>query len=144
MKNTTASQVMIIDNDETVRESLSIFFEQSARKILIFKSGMEGLNSLKYQDIHVVISDYFLPDMNGLSFLEKAAGLCPDITRVLMSTIVTDELRAEVEAAGINALMEKPVSVASIEQILCEAAGSSCSTQLKSERKNDRQINPEP
>ena len=132
--NKAASQIMIIDNDEYVRESLSTFFEQSARSLLIFKSAMEGLNSLKYQDISVVISDYFLPDMNGLLFLEKVKQAHPGIVRILMSTIVTDELRAEVEKAGINALMEKPVSVASIDNILNEAVRS-CSTNLKPERK---------
>lgn len=113
-------QIMIIDNDRYVRESLSTFFSNGPLRILIFKSASEGLNSLKYQDIDIVISDYFLPDMDGLAFLKQVARQKPGIARILMATIVSDELRKEVSVAGIDALLEKPLSVASIDHIVCE------------------------
>lgn len=111
---------MIIDNDKYVRESLSTFFEQGERKFLIFQSAREGLNSLKYQSFAVVISDYFLPDMNGLSFLDQVGKLHPQISRILMSTIVTDELRIQAEESRIDVLLEKPLNAASIDKILNE------------------------
>jgi len=82
MDQQNALQVMLIDNDRYVRESLTTFFGNGQYKFLIFKSAAEGLNSLKYQDIDVVISDYFLPDMNGLLFLKKAAVQQPKIARI--------------------------------------------------------------
>ncbi|NOX32843.1 MAG: response regulator [Deltaproteobacteria bacterium] len=111
-------QIMLIDNDKYVRESLSIFFGAEPLKFLIFKSASEGLNSLKYQDIDVVISDYFLPDMDGLSFLKQVAIQKPGIARVLMATIVTDDLKKEISMAGIDVFLEKPLSIATIDQVL--------------------------
>ncbi|MBU0463689.1 MAG: response regulator [Proteobacteria bacterium] len=119
-EQTKTLQIMLIDNDKYVRESLSTFFANGQLKFLIFKSASEGLNSLKYQDIDVVISDYFLPDMDGLTFLKQAAIQKPGIARVLMATIITDELKKEISMAGIDAFLEKPLSVASIDHILCE------------------------
>ncbi len=52
-------QIMFIDNDEHIRDSLKVFFDSSQMDLLIFKSASEGLNSLKYQRIDIVISDYF-------------------------------------------------------------------------------------
>ena len=117
-ENKTGLQIMIIDNDKYVRESLTTFFGQGEIKLLIFKTALEGLNALKYQNVSVVISDYFLPDINGLSFLKQVGRQYPDITRIMMSTIVSDELKTDVAAAGIEALIEKPISVSSIELIL--------------------------
>ena len=37
-----------------------------------------------------------------------------------MATIVTDELKKEISMAGIDAFLEKPLSVASIDHILFE------------------------
>ncbi len=131
------SQVMIIDNDKYVRESLSTFFGKGPLRLLIFKSAGEGLNALKYQDIDVVIADYFLPDMDGLAFLKQVAREKPDAARVLMATIVNDELKKEISMAGINAFLEKPLTVASIDQIL-NRFNKDNSTSTKPETKNER------
>ncbi len=119
-EQTSPLQIMLIDNDKYVRESLGIFFTGGQLKFLIFKSASEGLNSLKYQDIDVVISDYSLPDMDGLTFLKQVAIKKPGISRILMATIVTDELKKEIFRAGIDAFLEKPLSIASIDHILFE------------------------
>lgn len=132
-----SSQVMIIDNDKYVRESLSTFFGKGPLRLLIFKSASEGLNALKYQNIDVVIADYFLPDMDGLAFLKQVAREKPDAARVLMATIVNDELKKEISMAGINAFLEKPLTVASIDQIL-NGFNKDNSTSTKPETKNER------
>lgn len=118
MKTQKTIQVMLIDNDKYIRESLSTFFGEEHLKFLIFKSAAEGLNSLKYQDIDVVISDYFLPDMDGLTLLKQVAVQKPETARILMATIVSEELEREISQAGIDAFLEKPLTVASIDHIL--------------------------
>ena len=115
-------QIMLIDNDKYVRESLSAFLENEEMRILIFRSGSEGLNSLKYQNIDVVISDYYLPDMDGISFLKKVNQLKTGIIRILMATIVTEELEKEVEQNGIDRFIEKPLTVTNLENIVSELA----------------------
>ena len=111
---------MLIDNDEHVRDSLKLFFDSSHMDFLIFKSASEGLNSLKYQEIDMVISDYFLPDMNGIEFLNQVAKNNPGITRILMATIVNDDLKLEILKAGIDRFIEKPLTVSSLDTIINE------------------------
>ncbi len=111
---------MLIDNDKHVRDSLNMFFEGSRTDFLIFKSGIEGLNSLKYQEIDVVIADYFLPDMDGIDFLSKAAQIHPNATRILMATITNDEMALGIARSGIDQFIEKPITVDSLERIIEE------------------------
>ncbi len=113
-------QIMLIDSDEHVRDSLKILFDSSQTDFLIFKSAAEGLNSLKYQKIDMVISDYFLPDMNGVEFLKQVAKKNSDIARILMATIVNDDLKLEILKAGIDRFIEKPLTVASLDTIINE------------------------
>ncbi len=136
-KQIESFQIMLIDNDKYVRESLSTFFDDGQLRFLIFKSGSEGLNSLKYQDIDVVISDYFLPDMDGLSFLKKVAIQKPDVARVLMATIVTDELKKEISMAGVDAFLEKPLSVESLDHVISEIKKKYL-LKIKPETNNER------
>lgn len=120
MDNRQAKQIMIIDSDKYVRESLSTLLEDGRLKFLIFKSGSEGLNALKYQNIDVVIADYFLPDMDGLSLLKQVGEQKPGTARILMTTIINEDLKKDISINRINAFIEKPLSIASIDNILSE------------------------
>jgi len=120
MKNKKDFRIMLIDNDEHVRESLKFFFDTNQTHCLIFKSAEQGLNALKYQQVDVVISDYFLPDMDGVEFLEQAVGIQPCITRILMATITTQELENEIQNTGIDRFIEKPLTAASLDTVINE------------------------
>lgn len=119
-KKTSSFHIMFIDNDKHVRDSLKVFFENSQTDVLIFKSASEGLNSLKYQNVDLVISDYFLSDMDGIEFLTRVAQLHPNITRILMATIRMDDLEQEIARAGIDRFIEKPLNVTSLDTIINE------------------------
>ncbi len=112
--------IMLIDNDKHVRDSMNLFFEGTRTDFLIFKSGVEGLNSLKYQEVDVVIADYFLPDMDGIYFLNEAAQLHPNATRILMATVTNNEMVLGIARAGIDQFIEKPIAVDSLETIIKE------------------------
>lgn len=113
-------QIMFVDNDPLVRDSLKLFFDNGHTHFLIFKSGEEGLNSLKYQKIDVVVCDYFLPDMNGIHFLNQVEKHCSGVFRVLMATLISDDLQSEIQKAGIDRFIEKPLTVASLDTIIDE------------------------
>lgn len=119
-KHKKLPQIMFIDNDEHIRDSLKVFFDSSQMDLLIFQSASEGLNSLKYQKIDMVISDYFLPDMNGVDFLNQVAKNDPGIIRILMATIVNDDLKLEILKAGIDRFIEKPLTITSLDMIINE------------------------
>ena len=73
----------------------------------------------------MIISDYFLPDMDGVAFLTRAALLRPDVTRILMATITSKELEREIRTAGIDRFIEKPLTVATLDTVIHELNHSS-------------------
>jgi len=123
--------IMLIDNDKHVRDSLKVFFESSQIQFLIFKSAIEGLNSLKYQRVDVVISDYFLPDMDGVEFLIQVKKRHPDVIRILMATLSSDELEQEIARYGIDSFIEKPLTVTTLDTIINELKTANFSKQIR-------------
>lgn len=124
-------QIMLIDQDRHVRESLRLFFESEKQNFLIFKSALEGLNSLKYQKIDIVIADYFLPDMDGLTLLKEIRKKHPQILRILMATIVNDELETQIRLADIDRLLEKPLTIATLDAVLLELGQKYAARKVK-------------
>ena len=120
MKKKNGLHIMLIDYDKHVRDSLKVFFNAGPNDFLIFKSATQGLNSLKFQDVDVIISDYFLPDMDGIEFLRQAARIRPGVTRILMATLTLEDMDAQIEKAGIDRFLEKPLTVASLDTVIKE------------------------
>ena len=113
-------RIMLIDSDRHVRESIKVFFDTGKTSCLVFKSADQGLNALKYQRVDVVISDYFLPDMDGLAFLNQTLKIQPELIRILMSTITTEDLEREIRQSRIDWFIEKPLTVASLDTVINE------------------------
>ncbi|MCG8687235.1 MAG: response regulator [Desulfobacterales bacterium] len=120
MKKKDGLKIMLVDYDKHVRESLKLFFKTSQNDFLIFKSASQGLNSLKHQRVEVVISDYFLPDMNGIEFLKEAARIQPEVRRILIATMTCGDMEDQVQQEGIDRFLEKPLTVASLDTVIDE------------------------
>jgi DNA-binding NtrC family response regulator len=64
-------KILLIDDDEWIRDSLSIFFEAEGCQLMVFETAEEGLAELKDQTYDLIIVDYKLPGLDGLEFLKR-------------------------------------------------------------------------
>ncbi len=65
-------KVLIIDDEELIRESLCDFLVDLDYTVGLSSSGEEGLQEVKTGDYDIAIIDMTLPDMHGEEFIEKA------------------------------------------------------------------------
>lgn len=81
------STILIIDDDEMLRETLSQLLEDLGYKVLIAKNGKKGLEKfLKHIDeVELVISDVVMPVVNGPSAVAKMREAKPLIPVIFMS-----------------------------------------------------------
>jgi len=101
-------KMMLIDDDEWIRDSLRIFFETEGCDLSAFDTAEEALEELKTQPYDLIIVDYKLPAMNGLQFLARAGEACPGAINILMAGPLTDSLMAEAKKLPIKGVVEKP------------------------------------
>ncbi len=62
-------KIMIIEDDETIREGLKYYLESSNYGVIDFNNGLDSLNNLK--NIDLVLLDINLPDINGYELFKK-------------------------------------------------------------------------
>ncbi|OCC16512.1 Response regulator [Dissulfuribacter thermophilus] len=78
--------VLIVDDEKNILQALRRLLRKEPFKLFLAESGEEGLKILeKEKDIDLIISDQRMPGMTGTEFLEKAANLYPDTTRIVLS-----------------------------------------------------------
>jgi len=77
--------VLIVDDEVNVLKALRRLFLDTDYRVLTATSGPEGLKLLDSEPVNLVISDYRMPDMNGVEFLARIKEDHPDTIRMILS-----------------------------------------------------------
>jgi len=107
-------KILIIDDDEWIRDSLRIFFEAEGCPVVVLETAEEGLAELKYQAYDLIIVDYKLPGLDGLEFLKRILDGCSDAMKVLITAYRTNSMVAEARKLKIQGFIEKPFTSESL------------------------------
>ena len=102
--------VLVVDDEAVVTQSLAAFLElETDYKIIESQSPQAALELLRESPVDLVISDYLMPEMNGLRFLSGVKDLYPDTPRIMLTGYADKEntIRA-INEVGLFQYIEKP------------------------------------
>ena len=111
-------RMLLIDDDEWIRDSLTLFFEGEECHLLALETAEEAMEVLKVQDYDVIIVDYKLPGMDGLAFLDQIQESHPGAMKILITAYKSDGLVSEARRLGTQDFIEKPFTSKTIEESL--------------------------
>lgn len=78
-------QILAVDDEIHILNSLKRLFRKEGYKIFTAISGKEGLVVLNDNEIHLILSDQRMPEMNGVEFLQQVKNKYPESIRVVLS-----------------------------------------------------------
>jgi YesN/AraC family two-component response regulator len=108
-------KVLLVDDDETIRISMAYFFKNKTAFFKAVESAELGLEAIQNDGpVDIIIADYRLPGMNGISFLDTARKICPDVLTVMITAYNSPELASKAVTHGINKLVQKPFTASTI------------------------------
>lgn len=108
-------KILLVDDDEWIRDSLTVYFGTEGCHILAVETAEEGLELLKQEDWDIILTDYKLPGIDGLTFSKKIMEIRPDTIRILLTAYKSKEVVSEAVSAGIQDLIDKPFTIKTIE-----------------------------
>ena len=111
-------KILLVDDDEWIRDSLTLYFGTEGCHILAVETAEEGLELLKEEDYDIILIDYKLPGMDGLTFTKKIHEIRPDAIKILITSYKTKEVVSEAKRIGIQDLIDKPFTIKTIEDSL--------------------------
>jgi DNA-binding NtrC family response regulator len=111
-------KIMLIDDDEWIRDSLGLYFEDEGCQLLALETAEEGIEALKGQNYDIIMVDYRLPGMDGLEFLKRIQKTQPNALKVLITAYKSKGVVAAALKIGIQDFIEKPFTTKTIEKSL--------------------------
>jgi len=101
--------ILIVDDEELFIEYIQSVLSGKNYNVITASSGQEGLEILKKQSVNMVISEYKIPLMNGLEFLEKVRIIYPDILTIMVTDQPDIKLAIKaINEAGVYKFLLKP------------------------------------
>jgi len=115
------SKVLYIDDDPLQLQSFQLRYS-NIFEVKVAEFAQNGLEILKNDlDMDVVISDFNMPFMNGLEFIEKARKIKNDIPFYLLSSsLETDEIKDALQNKLINRFFRKPILISPLLNEICD------------------------
>ena len=95
-----AARVLVVDDERSMRELLSIVLRRDGYEVLIAEDGATGLELLKRERVDILITDLRMPQMNGVDLLREAKRIAPDIVSIVMTAFATTETAVEALRLG--------------------------------------------
>jgi DNA-binding NtrC family response regulator len=111
-------KILLVDDDEWIRDSLRIFFEAEGCHIVALETAEEAMEELNCQDYDIIITDYRLPGMDGVAFLKQIKNSHPDSIKILITAYKSDVVVSEAKKVGVQHLIAKPFTSETIEASL--------------------------
>lgn len=102
--------ILIVDDDVIVTSALKTLFKvEGIKNFVTFNNPVEAVEYLKENKPCIIVSDFMMPQMNGLEFLTEAKKLYPDVSMILLTGYADKEnaIRA-INEVGLYRYIEKP------------------------------------
>ena len=111
--------VLVVDDDAMVREVMAGHMEERGYRVARAGHGLEALAHLDGgAAVDLLISDFAMPGMNGLTLIREARRRRPELPALLVTGYADASVRLAVEdtAKGSTALLRKPTSGAALAE----------------------------
>ena len=102
--------IILVDDEEMVLTSLSSLLSlETEYSVHTFTSAKEAIEFVNSHDVDLIISDYLMPEMDGITFLGQVRLIKPDVPRIILTGYADKENAIKaINEVGLFQYIEKP------------------------------------
>jgi CheY-like chemotaxis protein len=111
MANMTTKRILVVDNEQYIREVAQICLETVADwQVITASSGSEGLTKAEVEQPDAILLDVMMPDMDGVTTFKKlqANAATQHIPVILLTAKIQASDRRRYAELGMKAAIAKP------------------------------------
>lgn len=118
--NLRTMRILLVDDDDWIRDAIKTYLTCEGCNVTALSTAEDGMTAFNACPFDLVISDYRLPAMDGLTFL----GVLIQSHRTSLTVLITgygnDDLIRDATRLGVKLVIEKPFDLEELERRLSE------------------------
>jgi len=112
------AQLLIVDDQEGIRELLSDACTMMGYQVATAASGTEALNKVKNENYDVIFVDMKMPGLDGLSTIKQILQIRPEAKAFLMTGFGEKKIMDDALSCGVKGIIFKPFDLNQIREML--------------------------
>ena len=113
--------ILIIDDEKSMREFLSIMLEKEGYRTIAIDNGNDALKFIKDNDYDLIITDIKMPKITGIDILRESMTLHQNTPVIMITAFASTEVAVEAMKLGAHDYITKPFNVDEIKIIIKNA-----------------------
>lgn len=115
-------KVLVCDDEKDIVSAISIYLTSDGYEVIPARNGLEALDIVKHNDVHLVLMDIMMPVMDGMTETRVIRSLAradaKTIPIIAMTANAFDEDAKKCIEAGMNAHLTKPIEIDRVIEVL--------------------------
>ena len=103
--------LLITDDDRDFRLSLGEALSRRGYRTVLAADGLEALEVIRHQQIHLALLDVHMPRLDGLGMLQSLRATSSTMPCILMSAQMDESIVARAKELHTNEVLSKPFSL---------------------------------
>ncbi|WP_291988033.1 sigma-54 dependent transcriptional regulator [Luteitalea sp.] len=132
--------ILVADDEQLIRWSLSERLQADGMRVIEAATGQEAIDKV-HEGVDLVLLDFKLPDIDGVTVLRQIKEHDPDIVVILLTAYATVDTAVEAMKTGAYHVANKPFNVDAVSDLVAKALET---TQLRREVRNLRAEKAQP
>jgi signal transduction histidine kinase len=116
-----AAKILVVEDEAGSRLTLCGILEDAGYEATGVEKGTEALRAIKDGNFNVIITDIKLPDVGGMSILELAKEINPDVAVIMMTGYASIETAVNAVNEGAYAYFVKPINIDEMKTTIVNA-----------------------
>jgi CheY-like chemotaxis protein len=113
-------KVLIAEDNLVNQLLLRMYMNKLGWEFLIVENGLLAADACRTGDFDAILMDINMPELNGIGATEYIRTFNEQIPIIALTAFGDDTSRINCAEAGMNALIEKPVSINSVQEVVSE------------------------
>ncbi len=114
-------KVLVVDDEETIREMLAEFLEMEGYLVDTAEDGMAALSAMEDDHFDLVLTDLKMPRMGGITLLEQIGKHAPSTMAVIMTGFGTVDTAIDAMKRGAHDYILKPFKIHDVVHVIDRA-----------------------
>lgn len=115
------SSILIVDDEKSILFSLKAALSKEGYQVKTAENASDALKLMEPGAFQVVISDYNMPGMNGMEFLQQVKQIDPEAVFIMMTAYGSEKLAIESMKQGAYDYFSKPFDIDEMRIIVAKA-----------------------
>ena len=113
-----SKKILVVDDDETILEILPQLLARLGHEVITANNAYSGLNLFRKRQFDLVLIDYDMPGMDGITLAHHIKAISPATLIILMTGHDRASIMKQIENSNIELALFKPFDFLEIMHIL--------------------------